>query len=59
MAAAVFDTLRVDIGAGDFLFRANGSTLKFNGFYAVWPREEDSDTLPSLTAGETLLLHKL
>jgi DNA topoisomerase-1 len=59
MAAAVFDTLRVDIGAGDFLFRANGSTLKFNGFYAVWPREEDSDTLPSLTAGEALLLHKL
>ena len=59
MAPAIFDTLRVDIGAGDFLFRANGSTLKFNGFYAVWPREEDADALPSLTAGEALLLHKL
>ncbi|HEU5342729.1 MAG TPA: type I DNA topoisomerase [Ktedonobacterales bacterium] len=59
MAPAVFDTLRVDIGAGDFLFRANGSTLKFNGFYAVWPREEDADALPSLAAGEALNLHKL
>ena len=59
MAPAIFDTLRVDIGAGDFLFRANGSTLKFNGIYAVWPREEDADALPSLTAGEALLLHKL
>ena len=59
MAPAVFDTLRVDIGANDFLFRANGSTLKFAGFYAVWPREEDADALPALAAGETLDLHKL
>ena len=41
------------------LFRANGSTLKFPGFYAIWPREEDGDTLPSLAAGEPLDLHKL
>lgn len=59
MAPAIFDTLRIDIGAGDFLFRANGSTLKFPGFYAVWPREEDADALPALTAGEALDLHKL
>ncbi|HEX8982369.1 MAG TPA: type I DNA topoisomerase [Ktedonobacterales bacterium] len=59
MAPAVFDTLRIDIGAGEFLFRASGSTLKFNGFYAVWPREDDGDTLPSLTVGEALNLHKL
>ena len=59
MAPAVFDTLRIDIGAGDFLFRANGSTLKFAGFYAVWPREEDADALPALQTGEALDLHKL
>ncbi|HZC06071.1 MAG TPA: type I DNA topoisomerase [Ktedonobacterales bacterium] len=59
MAPAIFDTLRIDISAGDFLFRANGSTLKFAGFYAVWPREEDADALPSLTEGESLNLHKL
>ena len=43
MAPAVFDTLRVDIAAATFIFRANGSTLKFPGFYAVWPREQDGD----------------
>ncbi|HLY29676.1 MAG TPA: type I DNA topoisomerase, partial [Ktedonobacterales bacterium] len=59
MAAAVFDTLRVDIGAGDLLFRANGSTLKFPGFYAVWPREEDERTLPRLHVDEALDLHEL
>jgi DNA topoisomerase-1 len=59
MAPAVFDTVRADITAATFLFRATGSTLKFPGFYAVWPREEDSDTLPPLAAGEPLDLHKL
>ena len=43
MAPAVFDTLRVDIAAASFLFRTNGTTLKFPGFYAVWPREQDGD----------------
>jgi DNA topoisomerase-1 len=59
MAPAVFDTLRIDIAAGEFLFRASGSTLKFAGFYAVWPREEDADALPTLAVGEALNLHKL
>jgi DNA topoisomerase I len=59
MAPAVFDTVRADIGAATFLFRANGSTLKFPGFYAVWPREEEGDTLPPLAAREPLDLHKL
>ncbi|HUY77686.1 MAG TPA: type I DNA topoisomerase [Ktedonobacterales bacterium] len=59
MTAAVFDATRIDIGAGDLLFRASGSTLKFPGFYAVWPREEDADALPVVEVGETLKLHKL
>ena len=59
MAPAVFDTLRVDIAAGDFLFRTNGTTLKFPGFYAVWPREADSAALPTLRQGDVLDLHKL
>ncbi|WIG61804.1 MAG: DNA topoisomerase I [Ktedonobacterales bacterium] len=59
MAPAVFDTVRVDIGAGEYLFRANGSVVKFMGFYAVWPREDDGTTLPSLSDGEPLDLHKL
>ena len=59
MAPAIFDTVRADVGAGAYLFRATGSTLKFEGFYAVWPREEDAETLPELTAGEPLDLRRL
>ncbi len=59
MAPAVFDTVRVDILAGQYVFRATGSSLKFPGFYAVWPREEEEETLPPLEPGELLDLHKL
>lgn len=59
MTPAVFDTVRVDIGAAQYAFRANGSHLKFPGFYAVWPREEDERNLPKLSVGELLDLHKL
>ena len=59
MTPAVFDTVRADIGAAKLLFRATGSTLKFAGFYAVWPREDDGDTLPPLAPSEELTLRKL
>jgi DNA topoisomerase-1 len=59
MAPAIFHTVRADIGAATLLFRANGSTLTFPGFYAIWPREEDGDTLPPLAANEPLDFHKL
>ncbi|HYT27506.1 MAG TPA: type I DNA topoisomerase [Ktedonobacteraceae bacterium] len=59
MTPAVFDTVRADIVAAQYVFRANGSHLKFPGFYAVWPREEDEKTLPALAANEVLDLHKL
>ncbi len=59
MAPAIFDTVRVDITAASYLFRANGSSLKFPGFYAVWPREEEEETLPALELGEPLDLHQL
>ncbi len=59
MTPAVFDTVRADIVAAQYVFRANGSHLKFPGFYAVWPREEDEKTLPTLAANEVLDLHKL
>ena len=59
MAAAVFHTVRADIAAGDFIFRANGSTLTFPGFYMIWPREDDGDTLPPLDIAERLDFHKL
>ncbi len=59
MTPAVFDTVRVDIVAAQYVFRATGSNLKFPGFYTVWPREEDERLLPTVTAQEVLDLHNL
>ncbi|HLZ55861.1 MAG TPA: type I DNA topoisomerase [Ktedonosporobacter sp.] len=59
MMPAVFDTVRVDIVARQYVFRATGSNLKFPGFYAVWPREEDEKLLPKMQVNETLDLHGL
>lgn len=59
MTAAVFDTVRVDIVAKQYVFRANGSNLKFPGFYAVWPHEEDGKFLPVMQINEALELHGL
>jgi DNA topoisomerase-1 len=59
MAPAIFDTVRVDIVAKQYVFRATGSNLKFPGFYAVWPREEDEKMLPVMQVNEMLDLHSL
>ncbi|HEV2581730.1 MAG TPA: type I DNA topoisomerase [Ktedonobacteraceae bacterium] len=59
MSPAIFDTVRVDIGAAQYVFRATGSHLKFQGFYAVWPREEDEKMLPALAVDERLDLREL
>jgi DNA topoisomerase-1 len=63
---AVYDTVVADIEAGRCLFRAQGATLRFKGFMAVYveSREEegaaeDDDTaatVPPLAEGETLTL---
>ncbi len=36
MAPAVYDQTQVEIEGGDYVFRANGSVLAFDGFYKVW-----------------------
>ncbi|MDP2626933.1 MAG: type I DNA topoisomerase [Candidatus Rokubacteria bacterium] len=71
MLPAVYDTVAADIGAGDCLFRAQGSTLKFQGFMAVYveSREEVPETqedeveteavVPPLVEGERLRLRAL
>src|SRR5207237_10157400 len=60
---AVYDTTTADIEAGECVFRAQGQTLKFKGFTAIYveSREEsdvvDDETerpMPELTEGETL-----
>jgi DNA topoisomerase-1 len=60
MAPAVYDQTQVEIEGGEYVFRANGSVLAFDGFYKIWPREENGEAdLPDLTSGEDLDYHGL
>jgi DNA topoisomerase-1 len=57
MAPARFLTTRATIAAGDFIFRATGSVLVFDGFQRVWKRDEERDRdgqLPALEPEERL-----
>jgi DNA topoisomerase-1 len=65
MLPAVYDTVAADIEADPCLFRAQGSTLKFQGFMAVYVEsreeseaadEEAESVVPPLTDGEILKL---
>jgi DNA topoisomerase-1 len=64
MVPALYDTVAADIAAGDCLFRAQGSTLRFAGFTAVYVEsregpeveEEAEAVVPALTEGERLKL---
>ncbi len=60
MAPAVYDQTQVEIGGGDYVFRANGSVLTFDGFYRVWGRDENGENeLPILAQGEGLDYHAI
>jgi DNA topoisomerase-1 len=59
MAPAQFDSVRALIEAGEYIFAATGSTLTFEGYYKVWPRDEKDASLPVLEEGEQLKLHNL
>ena len=43
MTPAVYDTVGADIEAGRCLFRAQGATLKFKGFTAVYEESREED----------------
>ncbi|HEY3195230.1 MAG TPA: type I DNA topoisomerase [Candidatus Dormibacteraeota bacterium] len=58
MAPAVYDQTQVEIEGGEYIFRATGSVLAFDGFYKVWAREENGESeLPELGEGEALDYH--
>ncbi len=64
MAAAVFDSLAVDIAANgndgtNYNFRANGQTLKFDGYLKVYPAKFEELDLPRMEEGEPLEFIKL
>jgi len=65
MRPAIFDVTTADIEAGEFLLRASGSVLKFDGFLKVYAEEEPagregeeadnaSRALPPLQRGQLL-----
>jgi DNA topoisomerase I len=68
MVPAVLDTTQFDIRSGNYLFRSNGSILKFAGFMKVYVESQDDDNtektetkdsdriLPALKKGENLNL---
>ena len=65
MSQAVYDTMAVDIEAGDCEFRANGSKIRFAGFMALYVEgndealEEKDVILPDLKEGQKLDLKEL
>jgi DNA topoisomerase-1 len=70
MNPAVYDQTTVEISAKDYLFRANGRVLRFDGFLKVYEESADEDTkpdtdddqdltLPALTQGEKLRQHSV
>lgn len=64
MASAVLDTVTADLVAGDAVFRANGSKLKFPGFMKVYiegtdDQEEKETFLPPLSEGDRPELEKI
>jgi len=67
MNPAIYDQTSVDIKAGEYTFRANGSVLKYDGFMRVYLESEDEEeekelpegTLPQLNDQEKLALKEL
>ena len=59
MSQAIFDATQIDIEAENYLFRASGQTLKFDGFLKIYPLKFKESELPELTKDEILKLLKL
>lgn len=65
MTPAVYDTLRVDIENGDYIFRSTGSRVKFKGYLEVYDfiskkdKDGENENIPLLTEGEEVDLKKL
>ena len=65
MASAIYNTMSVDIEAGKYIFRANGSKIKFSGFMALYVEgndeglEEKDVILPDLKVGQEVKLKEL
>ena len=62
MAAAVYDSVSIEVESAGYQFRATHSSIKFNGFTAVYEESRDDEEdapqspLPDLKEGEELRL---
>jgi DNA topoisomerase-1 len=60
MKEAIFDSVKIEIEANqDYIFQANGSTLKFDGFLKIYPMKYEEKELPELLTKENLDLIEL
>ncbi len=64
MANCVQNTVAVDITASDYLFKASGYSVKFDGFTALYEEgkdfeSEDNANLPEMNEGDALKLKEL
>ncbi|PJE73673.1 MAG: type I DNA topoisomerase [Candidatus Terrybacteria bacterium CG10_big_fil_rev_8_21_14_0_10_41_10] len=59
MQMAVFDSTTVDIAAANYIFRANGSVIKFEGWLKVYPSKFTENILPLLVVKDILELIKI
>lgn len=64
MATALLDTVAVDIRAGEYLFKASGYSVRFDGFTVLYEEGRDEETeeggaLPILEQGDKLTVREL
>ena len=64
MANCIHDTCQMDIAAGDYLFKASGYTVRFDGYTTLYVegKDEDDETggpLPVLSEGQELIPREL
>ena len=61
MSSAVFDSVAIDIKAGEYIFRTTGQKVKFQGFMKVYSSEKEKKELdlPPLERGDVLTLIRL
>ena len=62
MSSAIYDTLMVSVDGNDYNFKANGQTLRFNGYmtlYVETEEKEEFEKIPELEIGEEVKKEKI
>ncbi len=61
MAAALYDTVSIDINAGDYGFKASGFSVRFDGFSVLYPYgDEEKSSIPKhASSGDVLKVREI